>query len=98
MATAGDTVKFIAEFKDYPEFGSLPYDPQVVDFRLYSTTGKCIHSQRLSEGNRKSAGVYEVEVTLPKMIGSLDYEFVGNPEEMPMVISGSIVLTKYTEA
>jgi uncharacterized protein YfaS (alpha-2-macroglobulin family) len=81
---SGDTVRFTAEFRDYPEPetpGDL-IDPDPVTVRVLDAEGTSIHTGTPSND---SLGIFSYEYTVPNDPGTYYIEFKGIVNSKPEV-------------
>ena len=91
MAKIGNTVKLVAEFRDFD--GKLA-DPDVVYLRVYDNLKNQIGATiEITEDFKTSLGVYKYPYVIPNGSGTITYEFTGLIEGNPCVGRGSVSRT-----
>ena len=88
MGLMKNTVRLMAEFTS---FSDVLADPSGITLEVYEkNTGTSLMSFSGSSITRESLGVYYANFTVPKGVGTIEYEWSGTMESYPIVNRGII--------
>lgn len=92
---AGDTIKIKGSFKT---FEGVLADPASITLKIYDTINNLLTTINVTATNKISAGVYEVNYTIPDGYQALYYEWHCVQGDSPQVTMGKITVLKRGQA